>query len=59
MAALYFSLSDQIDQNKFLKKIQTLIFKQKDLRNKILKVEIIEVSYETNDMIPKLGHKNI
>lgn len=58
MNTIYFSLSDQIDQNKFVKKIQTLIFKQKDLKNKLLKVEIIEISYDTNEMIPKLEYKN-
>lgn len=57
MSAIFFSLSNQVDQTKFLKQVQKLIFKQDSLENKFLKIEIVSISQES-DYTAKLEHKN-
>lgn len=58
MNSICFLLSEVIDPNKFLNKVQNLIHKQQSLHNKILKIQIVEITHETNDLIPKLEYKN-
>lgn len=57
MPAIYFSLSYNIEQHKFLQKVLKLISNEKDLNNKILKIEIIEINQEHN-ISQLLEHKN-
>jgi len=57
MSSTYLSLNQQIEANKFLKIVQNLISKHGDLTDCILKLEILKVTRDYNDMILKLEHK--
>lgn len=57
MNTIYFTLSQNIEQNTFLKKVISLINKQINLNNKILKIEIIDITSENNELIPKLEYR--
>lgn len=58
-----YSLKNNIVLEKLANDLQKLINKfsetNPDLSNAILTITINNVSYETNDLIPKLEHKNI
>ena len=56
MNTIYFSLSQNIDQNKFLNKVKNLLSKHNNSPNKILKIEVVEISSEYNEFIPKLEY---
>ena len=58
MSSTYLSLSQQIEANKFLKIVQNLISKHGDLTDCILKLEILKVTRDCDEMILKLEHKN-
>ena len=58
MNSTYISLNKQIESNKFLKIVNDLILKYGDIKDCILKLEIIKISREDNGMILKLEHKN-
>ena len=55
---IYLKIINQIDTNKLLRKIQELISKHKITESSLLKIEIIEVSYDDNSSIPKLEYNN-
>lgn len=60
---LCYSLRDNISVEKLAKDLQNLINKfvqtNPDLSNSMVKITIATVSQETNDLVPKLEHKNI
>jgi hypothetical protein len=58
MSSTYLSLNQQIEANKFLKIVQNLISKHGDLTDCILKLEILKVTRDCDEMILKLEHKN-
>lgn len=57
MSSTYFSLSQQIESNKFLRAVQELINKHGDITDCILKLEILKVTRDDNGMILKLEYK--
>lgn len=57
MSNAYISLNKQIEANKFLNIVQTLIQKHGDITDCILKIEILKITREDNGMILKLEHK--
>lgn len=59
MSKTYLSLNRQIEANKFLQIVQSLISKHGDITDCILKLEIIKVSRDDTGMILKLEHKQI
>ena len=54
MSSTYISLNNQLEANKFLRITQHLINKYGDIRDCILKLEIIKISREDNGIILKL-----
>lgn len=58
MSSTYISLNKQLEANKFLNIVQNLITKHGDIKDCLLKLEIIKISREDNGMILKLEHKN-
>lgn len=57
MSSTYLSLNRQIESNRFLKIINDLITKHGDIKDCILKVEILKIAREDNGMILKLEDK--
>jgi len=57
MSSTYISLNRQIESNKFLKIVQELITKHGDIKDCILKLEILKVTRDDNGMILKLEDK--
>lgn len=58
MSSTYFSLSQQIESNKFLRAVQDLINKHGDVTDCILKLEILKVTRDDHGMILKLEYKS-
>lgn len=59
MNSIFFSLSQPIDANKLLAQLQNLIHKQDSLENKLIRIEIISITSDSVDMIPKFDYENI
>jgi hypothetical protein len=57
MSSTYLSLNRQVESNRFLKIINDLITKHGDIKDCILKVEILKIAREDNGMILKLEDK--
>lgn len=57
MSSTYISLNRQIESNRFLKIVQELIIKHGDIKDCILKLEILQVTKDDNGMILKLEDK--
>jgi hypothetical protein len=58
MSSTYLSLNYQIDTNKFLKSVHNLIKSYGDTKDCILKIEILKISQEDGNLIPKIEYKS-
>lgn len=58
MNSIFFSLSQPIDANKLLAQLQKLIHKQDSLTDKLIRIEIVSISNDNTEMIPKLEDKS-
>ena len=54
---IYFHVNQSLSCDKICKAVEKLLKTTPNAQDKILAIELKEVSYETNDMIPKLEHK--
>jgi len=59
MSSTYISLNKQIESNRFLSIVNNLISKHGDIKDCILKLEIIKICREDNGMILKLEDKRL
>jgi hypothetical protein len=57
MSSTYISLNRQIEANRFLHIVQELITKHGDIKDCILKLEILQITRDDNGMILKLEDK--
>ena len=59
MSSTYISLNKQIESNRFLSIVNNLISKHGDIKDCILKLEIIKICREDNGIILKLEDKRL
>ena len=57
MSSIYLSLNKPINSNKFLNSVHQLITKYGNVTDCLLKIEIIKISTEYNNLIPKIEYK--